>query len=255
MAWDTSSRRTRMVSALRAREYLRVQELGEMFGVSQMTVRSDLGALAARGEVRRVHGGAMPAISPGERASAAHAGEKAAIGAAAAELVRSGDVVALDVGTTTASVAAALRARTDLAGVTVLTNGITLALELERASPRVTVVVTGGTLRPLGHSLVQPLADRVLDGLHPDIAIVGCHGFHPERGVTTANLPEAETKRLMLAAARRRVIVADGSKLGDVGTVRVCDIGDVDLLLTGASAPTAVLEQLRGLGVAVGVAA
>jgi DeoR family transcriptional regulator of aga operon len=252
-------RRARMLNALKAHEFIRVHDLGEMFGVSEVTVRADLDALAALGEVRRVHGGAMPLANPRmersfEDSSSAHAEEKLAIGAAAADLVSNGDMVALDVGTTTMAVAAALRAREDLVGVMVLTNGLNIALELEHAFPRVTVVVTGGTLRPLQHSLVQPLADRLLDGLNPDLAFIGCNGVSAERGVTNVNLPEAEIKRRMLAVARRRVIVADGSKLGAVAPAHLCDIADVDLLVTGTSAPAELLTGLRRLGTTVAIA-
>jgi len=251
-------RRARMLNALRDREFLRVHDLGEMFGVSEVTVRGDLDHLAAQGEVRRVHGGAMSVTrAPVERsfedASAANVAEKQAIGAAAAALVSSGDLVALDVGTTAMAVAGALRRREELGSVMVLTNGLNIALELERAHPRVTVVVTGGTLRPLQHSLVQPLADRLLAELNPDLAIVGCNGIDAERGVTNINLPEAEVKRGMLNAARRRVIVADGSKLGAVAPAHLCDAAEVDLVLTGGSASSQSVSALRGLGVGVEV--
>jgi len=249
-----------MLHALRLREFVRVHDLGEMFGVSDVTVRGDLDALAAQGDVRRVHGGAMSlaGVEPAERSfedsSTDHAAEKRAIGVAAAAMVSSGDVVALDVGTTTMAVAGALRARDDLEGVMVLTNGINIALELERAFPRVTVVVTGGTLRPLQHSLVQPLADRLMAEVNPDLALIGCNGVHGERGVTNINLPEAEIKRTMLAAARRSVIVADGSKFGAITPAHLCAVEDVDLLLTGPSAPEAVLEDLKRRGAAIEVA-
>jgi DeoR family transcriptional regulator, aga operon transcriptional repressor len=255
-ALPTAVRRERMLAALKTREFTRVAELERMFGVSAVTVRGDLDALAGRGQVRRVHGGAMPLANPRaersfEDSRNAHASEKTAIGRAAAELVSSGDTVVLDVGTTTTAVAVALVARDDLHEVTVFTNGLNIALELERAAPRVTVVVSGGTLRPLQHSLVNPLADVLLSGINPDLAFVGCNGVHPERGITNVNLPEAEVKRRMLALAARRVIVADGSKLGEVAVAHLCGVADIDLLLTGRSAPAGVLEALRALDVTV----
>jgi DeoR family transcriptional regulator of aga operon len=251
-------RRERILDALQSHEFLRVHDLGEMFGVSEVTVRGDLEALAALGQVRRVHGGAMAQVTPPpessfEVASSAQAEEKRAIGSAAAALVNSGDLVALDVGTTAMAVAQALRARDNLERVMVLTNGINIALELERAFPRVTVVVTGGTLRPLQHSLVAPMADRVMAGLNPDLAIVGCNGIDLLRGVTNANLPEAEVKRRMLNSARRRMIVADGSKFGAVAPAHLCDISDLDLLLTGRSAPERLVQRLRRMGTALEV--
>src|SRR3954452_24522750 len=96
-------RRERILDALQSHEFLRVHDLGEMFGVSEVTVRGDLEALAALGRVRRGQGGAMAPLVPApetsfEVASDAQAEEKRAIGSAAAALVNSGDLVALDVG-------------------------------------------------------------------------------------------------------------------------------------------------------------
>ena len=73
---------------------------------------------------------------------------------------------------------------------------------VKRANQRISVIVTGGTLRPLQHSLVNPLATMVLSTMNPDVAFVGCNGVHAQRGVTNVNLPEAEVKREMLGAAR-----------------------------------------------------
>ena len=98
--------------------------------------------------------------------------------------------------------------------MTVITNGLTIALELEKAIPRFQVIVTGGTLRPLQHSLVEPLATTVLRELHADLAFIGCNGVHPANGITNINLPEADLKRVMVDAAERSIVVADGSKIG-----------------------------------------
>ena len=95
-----------------------------------------------------------------------------------------------------------------------ITNGLSIALALEAAIPRFTVIVTGGTLRPLQHSLVAPLAANTLPELHADLAILGGNGIAKDGAVTNLNLPEAEIKRAMVTAATRRVLVADASKWG-----------------------------------------
>jgi len=243
-------RRERMLSALREREFLRVGELGEMFGISEVTVRSDLNALADDGRIVRLRGGAMiPKSShrerPFEETEGAHAAQKLQIGRAAAQLVGDGDTVILDVGTTTTAVARALLGREDLRDVVVFTNAINIALELERGIPRFTVVVLGGTLRPLQHSLVDPLAALALDQINAHVVFLGCNGIDAEGGVTNLNLPEAALKRRMLGAARRRVAVADGSKVGRVELARLCEIDDIDLLITDGSADSQALGRLR----------
>jgi DeoR family transcriptional regulator, aga operon transcriptional repressor len=252
-------RRERMLSALRQREFLRVTELGEMFGISEVTVRSDLDTLAGDGRVMRVRGGAMAARArqgerPFEEMRAAQAAEKLRIGRAAAGLVSSGETVILDVGTTTTAVARALIAREDLREVTIFTNAINIALELEPAIPRFSVVVLGGTLRPLQHSLVDPLGGLALDQINANVVFLGCNGVDPAGGVTNINLPEAELKRRMLAAARRRVVVADGSKVGSVELARLCPVDEIDLLVTDASADDGLLALLRERDVDVLVA-
>src|SRR6266536_4734598 len=174
-------RRDRMLAAIRERHFLHVGELSRRFGISEVTVRSDLGVLASRGEVHRIRGGAIPRTlhdreRPFEESQTSFAQEKIAIGHAAAELVRDGEALLIDVGTTTAAAARALAARTGLANVVVFTNGLMTALELEAGHPRITVVLLGGTLRPLQHSLVDPLATVILEQIHADTLLLGCNG-------------------------------------------------------------------------------
>lgn len=249
-------RRERMRALVGEQEFARVADLSDVFGVSEVTVRSDLDVLASRGLVRRVRGGAMPRPAPAERpfeeAEVVSAAEKDAIGALAAGLVSSGDSIILDVGTTTAAIAEALVQRSkDLGTLTVFTNSLKVALVLEPAIPRIDVVVTGGTLRSLQHSLVDPLGRVILERLNVNIVFIGCNGVDPDGGVTNVNLPETEIKRVMLTAGRRRVVVADGSKIGRVALAHLCSLDQVNVLITGASADRDVLAALRERGLDV----
>jgi DeoR family transcriptional regulator of aga operon len=248
-----SLRRERMLAEIKDREFVRVGELSSRFGVSEMTVRGDLESLAARGKVHRVRGGAIPRLiarqeQPFEDSVSSFAAEKVAIGQTAAALVGDGETVLIDVGTTAAATARALAARTELDDVVVFTNGLKTALELEPASPRITVVVLGGTLRPLQHSLVDPLAMLILEQISVKTVLLGCNGVDPLGGVTNINLPEAEVKKRMLGVAARRIVLADGGKLGRVEVARLCGVDDVDMVITGRSADPAVVEALRDRG-------
>jgi DeoR family transcriptional regulator of aga operon len=261
-------RQDRMAGIVLDEGFARVTDLAGRFGVSAVTVRADLTALEARARVRRVRGGAVPAGGLlGERTPELPLGErpfessqweapvqKSSIGVHAAAMLADGDTVILDVGTTTTAIARALVLRTDLRDVTVVTNGLNIALELEPAAPRISVVVTGGTLRPLQHSLVNPLGTVLLERLRASVAFVGCNGVDPEVGITNVNLPETEVKRAMLLAARRRVIVADGSKVGEVELAKVCDIEEVNLLITDPSADPEVLTEIAAAGCQVELA-
>jgi DeoR family transcriptional regulator, aga operon transcriptional repressor len=246
-------RQGRITELVNQRGFMRVVDLAERFEVSSVTIRSDLQTLEGRGQLRRIRGGAVPAsVAPAElpfeAAERDLATEKEHIGRHAAQLVSSGDTVILDVGTTTTAVARALSARTDLRDVTVFTNALNVALELESGYPRITVVVTGGTVRPLQHSLVNPLADVLLRDLHASIAFIGCNGVDARHGVTNINLPEAEIKRRMLLAARRRVVVADGSKLGEVELAKVCGLDEVSTVITDDTADPAVIVEIEAAG-------
>ena len=245
-----SLRRERMLAEIKEREFVRVGELSSRFGVSEVTVRGDLDSLAARGKVHRVRGGAIPRLiprqeQPFEDSISSFAAEKVAIAQAAAALLEDGETVLVDVGTTAAAAARAIAARAELSDVVVFTNGLKTALELEPATPRITVVVLGGTLRPLQHSLVDPLATLILDQISAKTVLLGCNGVDPIGGVTNINLPEAALKQRMLAVATRKIVLADGSKLGRVEVARLCGVEDIDLVITGRSADPAVVDALR----------
>jgi DeoR family transcriptional regulator, aga operon transcriptional repressor len=252
-------RQTRIAALVSEHGFLRVRELSDRFGVSPVTLRSDLDLLERRGALRRVHGGAMALQGPRvertfEEAAVDLAAEKARIGQAASQLVSSGEAVILDVGSTTTALAQALLGRSDLSDVMVITNGLTIALELEAAAPRIGVILTGGTLRPKQHSLVNPLATTFLNQLSATTVFLGCNGVHPTLGVTNINLPEAEVKREMVAAARRVVVLADASKVGAVTLATICPIENVDVVVTDASADPVVVAELRAHDVDVVVA-
>ena len=253
-------RREQIQRLVGERGFVRVRELREAFGVSGVTARADLDVLESAGTVQRVHGGAVPAAPLSgrplrefsfEEALASSVLPKQQIGVLAAALVTSGQSILLDVGTTTLSIAHALLARTDLTDVVIITNGLSIALALEPAIPRFTVIVTGGSLRPLQHSLVEPLARTVLSQVHADLAFIGCNGVDAGYGVTNINLPEAGVKTLMLAAATRAVVVADASKLGQVHLGQVGPLRAFDTLVTDAAADEVMLAPLREAGLTV----
>ncbi|MFT2815371.1 DeoR/GlpR family DNA-binding transcription regulator [Leifsonia sp. A12D58] len=254
-------RREQIRRLIDERGFVRVSELRETFGVSGVTARADLDALVAAGHISRVHGGAMPthALTRGrtdrepsfEEALASSVIPKQQIGALAASLVLSGQSIILDVGSTALAIARALVARTDLSDVVIITNGLSIALELEQAIPRFTVIVTGGSLRPLQHSLVEPLASTILSSVHADLAFIGCNGVDATAGVTNINLPEAGVKTLMLRAAARAIVVADASKLGQAHLGTIGSLGAFDTLVTDATATNDQLAPLREAGLLV----
>jgi len=256
-----AARREQILAIIHNQGFVRVTQLSERFSISEVTARTDLDLLAACSAVHRVHGGAIAGTAQQpdrmfqeqafEQSMLTASAEKTRIGFTAAALVHSGQAILLDVGTTTTAIARALLARPELRNVVVITNAINIAFALEPAIPRFTVIVTGGTLRPLQHSLVDPLAGSVLDHVRADIAFIGCSGVDAVAGVTNVNLPEADAKRRMIATAARTVVVADSTKLGVAHLSRVAQISEINTLVTGAEARTSEIALLVAAGLSV----
>jgi DeoR family transcriptional regulator, aga operon transcriptional repressor len=245
----TAERRRRLLALVRARGFLSITGLGEHFGVSTVTIRNDLDGLAERGYVVRVRGGAIPSSSSTESAFEAREAiatdAKLRIAEAAVDMLRPGDTVILDVGTTTMAIAHALVTRGHLENLVVVTNGLNIALALESLIPHIEVMLTGGLLRPLQHSLVEPRAVGLLKEIRADYAFIGCDGVHPIRGITTSNFPEAIMKQAMLQASHQRVIVADSSKLLREAVINVASLNEVDVVLTAGEVQSDVLTAFQ----------
>jgi len=230
-----------------------ISDLRDQLGVSEVTIREDLKHLERKGVLTRVRGGAVVSRigameMPLEETSTANRAEKMAIATHAAAMVENGQTVIIDVGSTTAEMAKALSP--ELTRVVVITNGLNIALILE-AHPGVSVIVTGGTLRPLQHSLVAPMGTLLLDQLKADVAFLGCNGVDSTRGFTNTNIAEAEIKQAMVRSAAKAVFLADHDKIGQVASAFVTDISGADLLITDDRADASVLNNLEGDGLAI----
>ncbi|MDQ0935504.1 DeoR/GlpR family DNA-binding transcription regulator [Streptomyces turgidiscabies] len=256
-------RRALILDEVQRRGGVRVNELTRKLGVSDMTVRRDLDALARQGVLEKVHGGAVPVVEasthePGfEAKSGLELTAKEDIARAAAELVSAGSAIALSGGTTTYALAHQLL---DVPDLTVVTNSVRVA-DVFHTAQRVsgqrqgaaTVVLTGGVRTP-SDSLVGPVADRAIASLHFDVLFLGVHGISVEAGLSTPNLAEAETNRRLVQSARRVVVVADHTKWGTVGLSSFAALEQVDTLVTDSGlvseARGEVSEHLRRLIVA-----
>jgi DeoR family transcriptional regulator, aga operon transcriptional repressor len=226
-----------------------VTALAEHFGVSEATVRRDLGLLDGQRLVSRIHGGAVARGTlyelPLLYKEARRHDEKRRIAQAAAALVDSGATVGLTGGTTTLEVARALCARPHL---TIVTNALNIASELAVRS-NLKIVVPGGVARPESYELVGPLADANLGELNLDVAFVGVDGVSVPSGLTTHHEVEAYTNRALTRRARRVVCVADSSKLGRVAFARICAIDEIHELITDTNAPEDALAALAEAGI------
>jgi len=244
-------RRDRLVELVAGRGAARLAELCRELGASPATVRRDLEELEGAGRLRRFHGGA---VSIGTRLeeplfddkTAIAAREKQRIAEAALKLVGQGETVYLDGGSTVLELARLLRERPD---ATVVTNSLRAAIELAGKGPR--LILVGGELRRLSQTVVGPLTGAILGQLRPDRAFMGTMGMDPEKGLTTSDPAEAETKRLAMAASREVVLLAHSAKAGQTAFVRAGDLGEIDVLITDTGIDRAFAARLARQGVKV----
>lgn len=227
-------------------------ELSREFGVSEDTIRRDLRELAADGLLHRVHGGALPLprppVSPSYASRITQAPEaKAAIAQAAARLVRNGQVIAIDGGTTPLEVAQHLPV--DLRA-TVVTHSLPV-LSVLAARPGIELIAIGGNV--LGEALVTvgPVAVDAYRSLRPDVCFFGVAGIDVDAGLTSLNHDEAIVKRAMVERTAHVVALAAADKLGTAAPFAIAPIARVSHLVTDRSASEDLLSPFREAGVEV----
>jgi DeoR/GlpR family transcriptional regulator of sugar metabolism len=229
-----SRRQARLLHRLQSEAYLDTQALRRYLGVSEATVRRDLLDLEARGLIRRTHGGAVPAVqvaqdyTNAERA-AKNTAEKARIGKVAAGLVKEGDVVFLDAGTTTLEVA---RRLLDQRQVTFITNGTDITSCLIGAGVE-RLFVTGGEYSDINHSLIGPIAIESILRFNVDKLFLSVSSVDLQRSQIGISSPAmAATQRAMLQIAKEVIVVADHTKFSRNSLSVVAPLDDVDLVVT-----------------------
>lgn len=242
-------RKQQILAILQRMPAVRVTDLGRTLQVSVASVRRDLADLQQSGFLKRTHGGAISNRLAGFELSLAdkrdrHQNEKAAIAAMAARLVEPGDTILLDSGSTTREIALELRHRR---GLTVVTNALNIGWEL--SSSDVDLVMTGGQLRRGILSQVGPLAERAIISLHVDKLFLAANGVDLEKGLTTPNLAEAQTKRVMVENAAEVILVADHTKFGRVTFGHICDFDRVHTVITDDGLPSRVAAAIERRGV------
>jgi DeoR family transcriptional regulator of aga operon/DeoR family fructose operon transcriptional repressor len=226
-----------------------VAELSQDFGLSEVTIRQDLQALADGSLLLRTHGGAIAANATRDYLSLnlrrqQQVQEKAHIGAAAAALIRDGDAIFLDSSSTALAIALCLKDRRYL---TVVTNGLAIAQELLDASG-VEVFVIGGRLRRDTASLVGTAGLDILRHVNLRRGFFGSHGISVEEGLTDVSSDEAELKRPVVDACREVVAVVDRTKWGRVGVASFAAAAQLSKVITDRDAPRDLVDQIRAAG-------
>ena len=244
----TTQRKKLLLARLAAEGQLVAKALAQELGTSEDTIRRDLRELAAEGLLQRVHGGALPAsaamgdLAVREQVSVA---DKVALGRFGASLVRPGQVVILDGGTTALQVARhlapGLRA-------TVVTHSPPVAVELA-AHPGIEILVLGGRL--FRHSMVNVGASVIAAAsqLRADLFFLGVTGVHPEAGLSTGDAEEAAVKRALHERAAETVVLASPEKLMAASPFVVAPLAAASLIAVARGTPARVAHALRAGGV------
>lgn len=250
---QAEERQKRIEDYLLKTEFASLDELSEQLDASVSTVRRDLSVLEAKGTVRRTHGGAR-VVNPRSdeftfSARDTHQlAEKEAIGKACAELILPNQTVIVDAGTTAYHVARHLESKTPQ----IITNSLPVA-NLFSAANKLEVVVSGGVIYPRLGVLVGPLAVEAFSKIRADVAIMSAGGLTLE-GISNSHGLLIEIQRAMIQAARKVIFCFDHTKCGRQSLSRLCDLDDVDVIVTDKAAPAETVKGLRKRGVEVIIA-
>lgn len=254
MIRDTSERRRKISIMVREHGSVQVAVLAEQFGVSTQTIRKDLDYLSEKGIATRAYGGAISShvmnvsVEPGvEKRRESHTEEKDKIGKLAASLVRPGDSIILDSGTTTSHIARYLE---DSDEITVVTNDFGVISELVR-KPNINIIMLGGGLRRKNLAFYGMQTEDSIGALRATKLFLGVDGFDLQHGVTTHYEPEAKLNRKMFDVALQTIAVTDSSKFNKMCLHRIINVADVDILITDNNVPESIISGCEERGVNV----
>ncbi|MET9296743.1 DeoR/GlpR family DNA-binding transcription regulator [Streptomyces sp. NPDC003077] len=246
---NVADRHRYILSLLTERNRASVAELARATKASEMTIRRDLELLEGKGALRRVHGGAVSAllsgVEPPYAVRALVGGEtKAKLADAVVGMLKDGETVALDTGTTAVAVAQAMTDRR----LTVTPLSLHAAIPLSQ-SEGIRLLLPGGQVRPGELSFHGETALRTFEDLRYDTFILACCCVDVTNGATAYSLEDVHVKRVAARAAGRIILVATGDKLGRVALGRICPVDQLDVLVTDAPPGTPALEEMRSAGV------
>lgn len=255
MALFVAERRRAILTKLKADGRVFVNDLSEELHVSTVTIRQDLRALEREGLLERTYGGAVstntvagfpPELSFDLR-STRNRSAKASIGAAAAEMVREGDSLALDASTTAFALVPFLR---HFKKLTIVTNNLVVAQSFPNQTG-IEVFLPGGRFKKETRSIVgQPGA---LPDINLNIGFFGAGGISLRGGMSDIDPDEVHMKQAMMARCVAPVVVVDGSKWGQIAPYMVLPSREIERIITTANAPANLVEQFRQAGIQVDV--
>ncbi len=252
---NENERLNQIMNILYQEESITAEKLEKLFKVSPVTIRRDLQKLYEKGLIVRFRGGAMLATSSFGHEPALFEREpenlqkKHQIGKAAAKLVNDGEVIALDVGSTTMELAKALRNRSN---ITVFTASLPIASIF--LNTNVKVFLVGGMLQHKENCIGGPIARNVIRQYHFDKFFLGAAGISESSGITDFGMDEVETKKAYIERSKEVIALADSSKFGKVSFITICKFSDVKHIVTDGEIDPQIQYSLKKRGVDIVVA-
>lgn len=245
-------RQQKILQYVKDKNVATVAALADFFQVHEATIRRDLIILVKEGQLRRTHGGVVmqdevhsePSFNERETVQLE---EKKRIGELAASLIKDGENIILDSGTTTLHIAKSILNKQN---VTVITNDINIAALL-RSAHSIKVIVTGGILFPDSYMLNGMITDEVLSTLHVHKAFIGTPALHHQKGLTHFDESLVPAKRGMIRSAKQVIVVADHTKIGSVSLHTVAGTKQIHDLVTGEEARELNVHLWQDAGVRV----
>jgi len=222
-----------------------VNEISDMLEVSKVTIRSDFSSLEEKGLIVRTRGGAFPAFHPEILESQKHAvEEKHRIAKAAAHMIKDGDTVMINDGTTSSLIPKYLLGKRD---IHIVTNS-TLIFSYARINPSLHLTLVGGSFQASSEALVGPITLEDLQNFHVKYAFVGTSGFSLETGLTTHLVDGAEVIKKMNTQAQKTIMVADSSKYGKNGFVKILSLDHLDSIICDDGLEQSIVKRIREQG-------
>ena len=251
---NLNERHEYILDILRKQSSVSVISFANQLNVSEVTIRKDLSYLESLNLLYRAHGFAIlinPYINDKHinKKEKINTEKKRAIGQYAASLITDNDSIIIASGTTVLSLARDIKTTTHL---TVVTAAVNVATVLSK-DKNIDVVQLGGILRNSSVSVVGPFAEKMMQDFSCSKLFIGVDGFDTSFGLTTTNLMEANLNRIMMKAAQKIIVLADSSKFGLRGFSKICDISEIDQIITDDKAPQQYLEKLNDIGIEVSI--
>lgn len=250
---NIAERHKYILEQLKKNGYVKVQELSEDLGVSEVTIRKDLKQLESRKLLSRNHGSASKLTSiisdkHIDEKEKINTDEKFRIAKAALSLIESQDKIIIASGTTLLALASEMVH--DETEVTVITSSIKVSLTLCQ-NPNIDIIQLGGMMRKNAVSVVGNYAEMALESLSCNKLFLGVDGLDMDYGLTTSNMGEADINKKMISSSQEIIVLADSSKFTKRGFCKICDWDKIHHIITDTNAPAHIIEQIEERGIKV----